>query len=172
MTRLLRSLAAVWLFAACGASLGASQPVTDEMLAPLTSAYMRAVKPGEQAELHRALFGALLRRVHRSYAQDVDVPVLIGAALKVIEPLEPQSGEPAEVFKKAINAALATLDPNTRYLDPQAQSNQRSTMAGAFGGLGLQVDMVDGLVRVVAPMPDTPAARAGLQSGDLIVRFD
>jgi carboxyl-terminal processing protease len=175
MTRLFRALpplAATWLFAAAGASLAASPPVTDELLAPLTSAYVRAVKPGEQAELHRDLFGTVLRRVHRSYAQEVDVPGLVAAALKVIEPLEPQSGEPADVFKKAINAALASLDPHSRYMDATAQSNQRSAVTGRFGGLGLEVDMVDGLVRVVAPMAGTPAARAGLQSGDLIVRFD
>lgn len=175
MTRLLRILAApatAWLLAAGGASFAASPHATDELLAPLTSAYMRAVKPGEQAELHRELFGTVLQRVHRSYALEIDVPGLIAAALKTIEPLEPQSGEPADVFRKAINAALASLDPHSRYLDPRAWSNQRSAVRGTFGGLGLQVDMVDGLVRVVAPMAGTPAARAGLQSGDLIVRFD
>jgi carboxyl-terminal processing protease len=51
-------------------------------------------------------------------------------------------------------------------------SLQRGSITGRFGGLGLQVDMVEGLVRVVAPMPGSPAERAGLQSGDLIVRFD
>ena len=175
MTHLLRILgapAAAWLLVAGSASFAASPPVTEELLAPLTSAYLRAVKPGEQAELHRELFETVLQRVHRSHARDVDVPVLIAEALKTIEPLEPQSGEPAEVFRKAINAALAVLDPHSRYLDPRAQGNQRSDITGAFGGLGLQVDMLDGLVRVVAPMPGTPAARAGLQSGDLIVRFD
>ena len=175
MTRLLRILvapAAAWLLVAGGTSFAASTPVTEELLAPLTSAYMRAVKPGEQAELHRGLFETVLKRVHRSYARDVDVPELIAAALKTMAPLEPQTGEPAEVFMKTINAALASLDPHSRYLDPRSQSLQRSAITGAFGGLGLQVDMVDGLVRVVAPMPGTPAARAGLQSGDLIVRFD
>ena len=175
MTRLLRMLgapAAAWLLLAASASFAASPPVTEELLAPLTSAYMRAVKPGEQAELHRELFKTVLQRVHRSYARDVDLPELLAAALNTIGPMEPQSGEPAEVFLKTINAALASLDPHSRYLDPRAQSSYRSAITGAFGGLGLQVDMVDGLVRVVAPMPGTPAARAGLQSGDLIVRFD
>jgi carboxyl-terminal processing protease len=164
--RAITSLAASWLFVA------ASPPVTDEMLEPLTSAYVRAVRPGEQVELHRELFGTVLQRVQRSYAQEVDMPKLVSVALKEIEPLTPQSGDAAEVFRKAINAALATLDPHSRYLDPRAQSNQRTSMTGAFGGLGLEVDMIDGLVRVVAPMAGTPAARAGLQSGDLIVRFD
>ncbi|MGZ8212830.1 MAG: S41 family peptidase [Burkholderiales bacterium] len=172
LVRALRATAAAWLLAAGGASLAASPPVTDEMLAPLTSAYMRAVQPGEQAELHRDLFATVLRRVQSSYAREVDVAALVGAALKIIEPMEPQSGEPAEVFRKAINAALTSLDPHSRYLDARAQSNQRSALSGSFGGLGLQVDMIDGLVRVVAPMDGTPAARAGLQRGDLIIRFD
>jgi carboxyl-terminal processing protease len=175
MTLLLRIFAATataWLLAAGGASFAASAPVTEELLAPLTTAYMRAVKPGEQADLHRDLFEAVLQRIHRSYARDVDVPGLVAAALKTVEPLAPESGEPAAVFAKTINAALASLDPHSRYLDPRTQSNLRSTITGTFSGLGLQVDTVDGLLRVVAAMPGTPAARAGLQSGDLIVRLD
>jgi carboxyl-terminal processing protease len=175
MTRVLRSfsaIAAASLFAAAGASLAASTAVTDELLAPLTSAYVRAVKPGEQVESYRELFAAVLQRVYRSHAREVDVPEVVAAALKTLEPLEPQSGEAAAVFRKAINAALASLDPHSRYLDAREQTNERSALAGSFGGLGLEVDMIDGLVRVVAPMAGTPAARAGLQAGDLIVRFD
>jgi hypothetical protein len=122
---------------------------------------MRAVEPGKEAELHRALFQTVLQRVHRSFAREVDVAGLIAAALKTIEPLEPQSGDPADVFKKAINAALAALDPHSRYLDPRAQRSESSTITGAFGGLGLQVEMFDGLLRVVARA--MPAAR-GLQA--------
>ena len=175
MTRFFRIFAApaaAWLLLAGGASGAASLPVTEELLAPLTSAYMRAVKPGEQAELHRDLFETVLQQVQRGYARDVDMQSLVAAALKMVEPLAPQSGDPADVFKRTVNAALATLDPHSRYLDPRAQSNERSAFTGSFGGLGLQVDMVEGLLRVVAPMPGMPAARAGLQSGDLIVRLD
>jgi carboxyl-terminal processing protease len=174
MTPLLRSLsplAAILLFAP-GASFAASPAVTDELLAPLSAAYVRAVKPGDDVELHRELFATVLKRVQRSHAQDVDVPALVAAALKTLETLEPQSGEPADVFKKAVNAALSSLDPHSRYLDARAHSSERSAVSGSFGGLGLQVEMVEGLVRVVAPIPDTPAARGGLQSGDLIVSFD
>ncbi|HEY0336147.1 MAG TPA: PDZ domain-containing protein, partial [Burkholderiales bacterium] len=175
MTRLLRSLfasATASLFAVAGASLAASTPVTDELLEPLTSAYARAVKPGEQAELYRELFATVLERVRRSHAREVDLQGVVAVALKTLEPLEPQSGEPAEVFRKAMNAALASLDPHSRYLNAREQSNERSALAGSFGGLGLEVDMIDGLVRIVFPMAGTPAARAGLQAGDLIVRFD
>jgi carboxyl-terminal processing protease len=169
---LIRSFAAAWLLAACGASFAAAPVVTDALLAPLESAYLRAVKPGEEAALHRELFGTVLERVHRSHAQAVDLSRLTTAALKTLQPLAPESGEPAKVFANAINAALATLDPYSRYLDAEAAKNHRSTVTGSFGGLGLQVEMVDGLVRVIAPMPGTPAARAGLQSGDFIIGFD
>jgi carboxyl-terminal processing protease len=172
LLRLLRASAAAWLFAACGASLAAAPAVPDALLAPLESAYLKVVTPGEEATLHRELFRTVLERVQRSHAQEVDLSRLTTAALKTLEPLAPESGEPAQVFAKAINAALATLDPYSRYLDAQAAKNHRSSMTGSFGGLGLQVEMVDGLVRVVAPIPNTPAARAGLQSGDFIVGFD
>lgn len=163
-------LLAAWLFAACGATLAAAP--AEDSLAPLTAAYVRAVKPGEQVENYRELFGAVLQRVQRGYAHDVDMPALVATAVKAIEPLKPESGEPAAVFKSAINAALASLDPHSAYLDAREQREQRSSIAGSFGGLGIEVDMVEGLVRVVTPMEDTPASRAGLKNGDLIVRFD
>ncbi len=169
---LLRAVALTTLLLAAGGAPAASAPLADEQLAALTAAYMRAVWPGEQADLHKDLFKTVLQRVSRSYARDVDMPSLVAAALKTVEPLEPQAGEPVAVFRKTINAALATLDPHSSYLDARGYSSEKSAMRGAFGGLGLQVDMVDGLVRVVTPMPDTPAARAGLRAGDLIVRFD
>jgi carboxyl-terminal processing protease len=177
MTRLhelLRATVAGCLLAA-GASALAATPapaVTDEMLAPLSAAYLKAVKPGDEAELHRELFGTVLRRVSRSYAQEVDMPQLIAVAVKTLEPIAPGSGEPAEVFKKAINASLASLDPYSRYLDPLSHSQMRASISGSFGGLGLSVEMADGLVRVTAPIPNTPAARAGLRAGDLIIRLD
>jgi carboxyl-terminal processing protease len=170
--RILRAAVLAGSLVAAGATFAAPPPVSEELLEPLTSAYMRAVKPGDQAELHRELFGTVLQRVHRSYPGEVNLPALVAAALKPIGGLEPHSGEPADVFKKSINAALATLDPHSRYLDPVAQALQRSAVTGTFGGLGLEVDMLDGLVRIVAPIPGTPAERAGLQRGDLIVRFD
>lgn len=169
---LLRASAAAWLLAAVGAASAAAPGVTDEMLAPLAAAYLRAVEPGAEAERHRELLGTVLRRVHRSFAREVDAPALIGVALKVLAPMEPGAGEPAEVFKLAVNAALATLDPHSRYLDEAEMLAQRSAIRGSFGGLGLQVEPADGLVRVVAPMPGSPAERAGLRAGDLIVRLD
>ena len=170
---LLRQTAA-WLLAVVGASLAASVAAAEvaDPLRPLAAAYERAVKPGGQVDAYRELFSTVLQRVQRSYAQDFELPSIIAAAVKAIEPLAPASGEPAAVFKTAINAALAELDPHSNFIDAREQREQRSSLSGSFGGLGMEVEMVEGLVRVVNPMEDTPAARAGLRSGDLVVGFD
>lgn len=169
--RSLRACAAACLLMVGSASLAAG-PEQDAPLAPLQSAFARSVTPGEQADMYRELFATVLERVQRSYATEVDVPTLVAAALKVVEPLPPGEGVPAEVFKKAINEALRTLDPYSRYLDPRTHSVQRGDSSGSFGGLGLEVEAGEDGVRVLAPMPGSPAARAGLQRGDVIVRVD
>ena len=167
----LRACAAALLLAGSAAAF-ASTPAGDDPVATLQAAYARSVKPGEQADLHRDLVATVLGRVQRSYAHDVDLPAFVAAAMKVLEPLPAAAGEPAQVFARAINAGLGTLDPYSRYLDPKAYGNVRSEWNGSFGGLGLQVEAGDGVVRVVSPMPDGPAARAGLLAGDLILRLD
>lgn len=166
-------VAAALLLSAATASRAAEPDATiGDPLAPLTAAYVRAVKPGDQVETYRDLYGTIFRRVQRAYALEVELSPLVAAAMKSLAPIKPQSGEPAEVFKSSINAALAALDPHSSWLDAKEQSSQRESISGSFGGLGMEVDMQDGLVRIVAPMDDTPAFRAGLKSGDLIVRFD
>jgi carboxyl-terminal processing protease len=73
----------------------------------------------------------------------------------------------------AINGMLASLDPHSTYLDSKALNDFQSTMKGEeFGGLGLEVMQEGGLVRVVSPIDDTPAARAGMMSGDVITAID
>jgi carboxyl-terminal processing protease len=73
----------------------------------------------------------------------------------------------------AINGMLASLDPHSAYLDAKALSDFQTTMKGEeFGGLGLEVMQEGGLVRVVSPIDDTPAARAGMMSGDVITAID
>ncbi|MEO5671449.1 MAG: S41 family peptidase [Ramlibacter sp.] len=169
----LRAIAAAWLLVAGSAALAAAPPANDdEAISQLQAAYTRAVVAGDQAQLHHDLIPTVLQRVKRSHATDVDLPLLAAAAIKVLEPLPAGAGEPAPVFKKAINEALHTLDPYSRYLDPRSQSGDRSDSNGSFGGLGLEVQSSEGAVRVVAPMPGSPAARAGVVPGDLIVRVD
>ena len=78
-----------------------------------------------------------------------------------------------KMIKGAIDGMLASLDPHSNYFDPKALADFQSSMKGEeFGGLGLEVMMEGGLVKVVSPIDDTPAARAGMLSGDLVTRID
>ena len=168
------SIPAALLLAAAGPLLAAVPPDADagDALSPLHAAYNRAVKSGEEVQTYRELIATVMRRVQRDYPLEVDVAPLVAAAVKAIETLQPESGEPAAVFKRALNAALMALDPHSSYLDARDFGLQRTSFSGSFGGIGLEVDMAEGLVRAVAPIEETPAARAGLRSGDLIVRID
>jgi carboxyl-terminal processing protease len=79
----------------------------------------------------------------------------------------------AKINEGAINGMLAALDPHSNYLDAKALQDFQTSMRGEeFGGLGLEVMQDQGLVRVVSPIDDTPAARAGVMAGDLIVKID
>ncbi|MGD9591114.1 MAG: S41 family peptidase [Candidatus Berkiella sp.] len=77
-----------------------------------------------------------------------------------------------ELFENAIRGMLSGLDPHSSYLDPSEFSDLRANTSGKFGGLGIEVTMEDGYVRVISPIDDTPAQRAGLKAGDLIVRLE
>ncbi len=76
------------------------------------------------------------------------------------------------LLENAIRGMLSGLDPHSSYLDPEAFEGLQEGTQGEFGGLGIEVGMEDGFVRVIAPIDDTPAAAAGVQAGDLIIRLD
>ncbi len=76
------------------------------------------------------------------------------------------------LIQNAIRGMMSGLDPHSAYLDPQEYKDLQIGTTGEFGGLGLEVGMENGFVKVVSPIDDTPAAKAGLQSGDLIIRID
>ncbi len=77
-----------------------------------------------------------------------------------------------ELIEAAINGMLTSLDPHSSFLNQDNYQDMQVQTRGAFGGLGIEVTMENGLVRVVSPIDDTPAFRAGLQAGDLIVQLD
>jgi len=77
-----------------------------------------------------------------------------------------------KLLEDAITGMLAGLDPHSSYLDPQGFKEVRIGTEGQFGGLGIEVTMENGFIKVVSPIEDTPAARAGIEPGDLIVRLD
>ena len=72
----------------------------------------------------------------------------------------------------ALNGMLAALDPHSAYLDPKTYEELKTHTKGEFGGLGMEVTMENGLVKIISPIDDTPAQKAGLQAGDLIVAID
>src|SRR3981081_3190108 len=78
----------------------------------------------------------------------------------------------AKLVEGAINGMVTALDPHSRYMNEKAWRDMQETTHGEFGGLGIEVTMENGLIKVVAPMDDTPAAKAGILSGDLITQID
>ena len=97
------------------------------------------------------LFGDVFERIRASYVE------------------KPDDGK---LMEGAINGMISSLDPHSRYMNEKGWSDMQETTHGEFGGLGLEVTMEDGLIKVVAPIDDTPAAKAGIQSGDLITQID
>ncbi len=77
-----------------------------------------------------------------------------------------------KLIKEAIIGMVAGLDPHSAYLDQEAYKELQAGTQGEFGGLGIEVTMEDGIVKVVSPIDDTPASRAGIKPGDLIVKLD
>lgn len=84
-----------------------------------------------------------------------------------VEPVEDK-----ELIENAIRGMLSGLDPHSNYLDLEGFKDLREGTSGQFGGLGIEVSMEDGFVKVVSPIDDTPAAEAGVKAGDLIIRLD
>ncbi len=80
--------------------------------------------------------------------------------------------EDKKLIKEAINGMVSGLDPHSAYLDQDAFKELQVGTQGEFGGLGIEVGMEEGFVKVVAPIDDTPAAKAGLKTGDLIIKLD
>jgi len=83
-----------------------------------------------------------------------------------------ESTDDRKLLTDALSGMVSSLDPHSAYLDNKAYADMRESAEGKFVGLGIQVNMEDGLVKVISPIEDTPAYRAGIKAGDLIVRMD
>src|SRR6516162_4138687 len=97
------------------------------------------------------LFGEVFSLVRANYVDDINDDSLV---------------------ESAINGMLTSLDPHSNYLNTKNFNDMKVQTRGEFGGLGIEVSMENGLVKVVSPIDDTPAARAGLKPGDLITHLD
>jgi carboxyl-terminal processing protease len=111
----------------------------------------RATAAGADTYSQLNLFGEVFERVRADYVEKPDDSKLV---------------------EGAINGMVTSLDPHSRYMNDKAWREMQETTSGEFGGLGIEVTMEEGLVKVVAPIDDTPAAKAGLLSGDFISQID
>ena len=97
------------------------------------------------------LFSEVLKKINEEYVEDVD---------------------PAEIMDSAIDGALQSLDPYSGYMSPEIYQNSQTDTEGKFGGLGIEVGMEGGIVKVIAPIDDTPAFKAGVKAGDYIIKIN
>jgi carboxyl-terminal processing protease len=111
----------------------------------------RAAAGADDAYSQLNLFGEVFERVKASYVEKPDNSKLI---------------------EGAIAGMVTSLDPHSRYMNDKAWTEMQETTSGEFGGLGIEVTMEEGLVKVVSPIDDTPASKAGLMSGDLVSKID
>jgi carboxyl-terminal processing protease len=123
--------------------------VTGPQGTSLVAAAKAAARSDAYTQLN--LFGNVFERIKTSYVEKPD---------------------DSKLMEGAINGMISALDPHSRYMNEKGWSDMQETTHGEFGGLGIEVTMEDGLVKVVTPIDDTPAAKAGMLSGDVITQID
>ena len=97
---------------------------------------------------------------------------LLGKVLDIVRSDYVDKPDDGKLLTSAIKGVLSALDPHSSYMDEKSYRDMRAETSGRFGGLGMQVNMEDGLLKVVSPIDDTPAARAGVLAGDVIDQVD
>ena len=97
------------------------------------------------------LFGEVLEKINKEYVDEINQ---------------------SESMDSAINGLLQSLDPYSAYMTPEIYNEMQTETSGKFGGLGIEVSMESGLVKVISPIDDTPASKAGIKAGDYIVKIE
>ena len=97
------------------------------------------------------LFGEVLEKINKEYVDEINQ---------------------SESMDSAINGLLQSLDPYSAYMSPSVYEEMQTETSGEFGGLGIEVGMESGVVKVISPIDDTPASKAGIKAGDYIVKID
>ena len=119
---------------------------------------------------------ALLNFSNKVYSENVDKLYekidLFSEVLEKIQNEYVEEVDEAETMDAAINGVLQSLDPYSAYMSPEIYEETQSETSGEFGGLGIEVSMEGGVVKVISPIDDTPASRAGVKAGDYIVRIN
>ena len=96
------------------------------------------------------LFGEVLEKIRSEFVNEIDQ---------------------ADVMDSAINGVLQSLDPYSAYMSPELFKSMQTDTKGKFGGLGIEIGMESGIVKVISPIDDTPAEKAGIKAGDFIVKI-
>src|SRR3954470_12869705 len=121
----------------------------------LTPVYAADAKGGakfsEDTYKYLELFGDVFERVRKDYVEEVS---------------------DQQLLENAINGMLTALDPHSGYMPAKGFQDMQEQTKGEFGGLGIEVTMEGGVVKVVSPIDDTPASKAGVQPGDFIIAID
>jgi carboxyl-terminal processing protease len=132
--------------------------MADAMLAAVLAAGLllglgpaRAAEQSSETYRQLQLFGSIFERVRADYVEEKT---------------------DKELIESAIQGMLSSLDPHSSFLNEKSYGDMRVQTKGEFGGLGIEVTMESGFVKVVSPIDDTPAYRAGLKTGDLITHLD
>ena len=149
-----KSLLARTVLARPFVALGFGLALVFTTLAPgITAENKQDKKVDENIRLYRDLdmFGEALEYIYNQYVEKPDTQKLIRAAIR---------------------GMLQSLDPHSSYMDPKNYNEMMVNIRGEFGGLGIEVTMENGVVKVVSPIDDTPAAKAGILAGDLIIKID
>ena len=97
------------------------------------------------------LFGEVLEKINKEYVDEINQ---------------------SESMDSAINGLLQSLDPYSAYMSPEIFQEMQTETSGEFGGLGIEVSMEAGVVKVISPIDDTPASKAGIKAGDYIVKIN
>src|ERR1700744_5109501 len=132
-----------------GAAIGAAAATVGSHTSLLAHGAAFAAAADTYRQLN--LFGDVFEKIRTDYVEKPDEGKLVEAA---------------------INGMLSSLDPHSSYMDPDAYREMQRSTKGEFGGLGIEVTEEDGLIKVVSPIDDTPASKAGLLANHLIVRID
>ena len=123
-----------------------------------------------------SLFLCLMVFTNKAFSQDVDkLYKKIDLFSEVLEKIQKEyvtEIDQSEVMDSAINGVLQSLDPYSAYMSPKIFEEMQTETRGEFGGLGIEVSMEGGVVKVIAPIDDTPASRAGIKAGDYIVKIN
>ena len=119
----------------------------------IASLFFFKISHSDSGEIYKKidLFGEVLKKINKEYVDEVDQSKSMDAA---------------------INGLLQSLDPYSAYMTPESFDGMQTETSGEFGGLGIEVGMEAGVVKVISPIDNTPAAKAGLKAGDYIVKIE